>query len=224
MIRLSCIIPTYNEATRIGNVLDIVSKHSLIDEILVIDDGSKDTTINIVKTYPRIKLIIHPQNKGKSATIYTGIKESQGEFLLFLDADLIGLTAQNITDIIEPVIQNQADISISLRRNTLWRLIGLDYISGERVVRKKYLYPIIEHISLLPPFGLEVFLNRWIIENAYTIKIVLWKNVDSPFKYKKHGWWLGIVAEISMRLDIYKVITLKEKLYQIYKMLRLKVK
>lgn len=226
MNKVSCIIPAYNEGLRIKTVLDIVATHPLIYEVIVIDDGSKDNTQEILKSFPAIKNILQPVNRGKSFAISTGIKSATGDFLFFLDADLIGLTSKNITDLIEPVINGFADTSISLRRNTppLWHLIGLDYISGERVMRKTMVLDVIDEISKLPKFGLEVFLNRLIIKNKYSIKVVVWDNVDSPLKFKKQGWRAGIINEIRMRLDIYKTISLTEKPYQIFKMLKLKVK
>jgi glycosyltransferase involved in cell wall biosynthesis len=225
MTKISCIIPTYNEEGRIAQVLNVVSMHPLIDEVIVVDDGSTDNTRNIVAKYPNVQLIIHEKNQGKSYAVYTGIKASQGEFLLFIDADLVGLNAQNVTDLITPILNGTADVSISLRRNTppLWRWIGLDYISGERCLSRGLLDGCKEDLLTLSNFGLEVFMNKQIIKNKSRIEVVLWKNVRSPFKYKKYGLTRGVISEIKMRIDIYKTISLWEKPYQIYKMLKLKI-
>jgi glycosyltransferase involved in cell wall biosynthesis len=100
MKTVSCVIPAYNESQRIAKVLEVVAGHPLILEVLVIDDGSKDVeeTAKIVGKYPEIRFIRHEINQGKSKALYTGIINAQGEYLFFLDSDLIGLTKENITD------------------------------------------------------------------------------------------------------------------------------
>lgn len=225
MVKISCIIPTYNEEARITGVLNVISTHPLIDEVIVVDDGSKDNTRSIVSRFPNVHLIIHEKNQGKSKAIYTGIRASQGEFLLFVDADLVGLNADNITSLITPILDNVADVSISLRRNApkMWHRVGIDYISGERVFRKETIAKHLEDIPTLPKFGLEVFFNRWIIKGKCRIKIVPWDNVDSPYKYKKYGWYVGIREDIKMTLDILETVSIIGPIYQIIQMLKLRV-
>ncbi len=226
MKKVSCIIPVYNEGPRIRTVLDAVSNHQLLSEVIVVDDGSQDNTSEVVKEYPNIRLIIHEKNKGKSIAINTGFKAATGEYVFFLDADLIGLNAKNVTDLVQPILDGKADISISLRKNApgLWRTIGLDYISGERIFRKEILEDVIDDVLKLPRFGLEVFINNQIIINNYRIAVVNWDNVISPFKVRKVGWIRGIVADFFMILDIFRTIGMFGPLIQITKMRKLMVK
>ena len=200
-----------------------VYRHPLINEIIVVDDGSKDNTGDIVKKFEGIKLVVQ-ENKGKSQAVAAGINQSKEDLLLFIDADLIGLTSQNISDLIEPVIRERADVSISLRKNAPWlyRKIGLDFISGERVFPKKLIKDNLEEIKKLANFGLESYLNKLVIKNNYRIKIVYWENVISPWKYKKNGLLAGLRGDFFMILDILKTISIFEIIYQIAKMLSLK--
>lgn len=95
-IQLSIVIPAYNEARRITDTLSAVGRYfnnkSFRAEIIVVDDGSSDTTIDIVKGYfnsiPTLRLIRHRQNQGKGAAIKTGVMFSRGKWILFMDADL----------------------------------------------------------------------------------------------------------------------------------------
>ncbi len=137
----------------------------------------------------------------------------------------MGLTEQNIAELIEPVAQGVADVSISLRRNSpgLWHRIGIDYISGERVFKKSLIEGHIEEIMKLKPFGLEVFFNKAIIKNKCRIKIVPWPNVDSPFKVKKYGWYIGIKGDVKMMIDIFRTISPLAALAQIRTMMKLRV-
>jgi glycosyltransferase involved in cell wall biosynthesis len=226
MKKISCIIPVYNEGPRIRTVLEAVSNHQLLSEIIVVDDGSKDNTSDIVKEYPNIKLIIHEKNKGKSAAINTGFKAATSEYVFFLDADLVGLNAKNVTDLVQPIIDGKADVSISLRQNApgAWRAIGLDYISGERVFRKEILEDVMDEVLKLPRFGLEVFINNQIIINNYRIAVINWDNVVSPYKVRKVGWIKGIVGDFFMILDIFKTIGVFGPFIQITKMRKLMVK
>lgn len=222
---VSCIIPAYNEEKRIGAVLAVVVKHPLIDEIIVIDDGSEDRTREIIEGYGGVKLRVHEQNLGKSMALYQGIREASMDLILLLDSDLVGLNTQNITDLISPVVENLADVSISLRRNApkMWHRLGIDYISGERVLPRSIILPHLEKILSLLPFGFEVFLNRLIIESSCRIKIVPWPNVDSPYKINKVGILKGVKRDFFMMLDIFRTISIFGPFFQIVAMRKLKV-
>ncbi|HEY5501219.1 MAG TPA: glycosyltransferase family 2 protein, partial [Candidatus Humimicrobiaceae bacterium] len=91
MKKVSCIIPAYNEGERIEKILNIIIGHPLIYEIIVIDDGSKDNTKEIIEKFEGITFIKHEKNQGKSISVYDGIVKATGEYILMLDADLIGL-------------------------------------------------------------------------------------------------------------------------------------
>lgn len=220
MKKVTCIIPTYNESKRISKILNVVSDHPLIDEVMVVDDGSNDNTADIVKSYQNVKLIVHEVNKGKSAAVYTGITRAEGEFILLVDADLVGLEKENISNLIIPVIENKCDVSLSLRGNTplFWKIIGIDYITGERVFKKTILDKHLEEILKLPKFGLESFFNIYIIENKCRIKIVDWDNVASPYKYEKIGLLKGLLADIFMIKDIFGTIGILGPFVQVVKL------
>lgn len=190
MNKISCIIPVFNEEERVGRVLDVVLSCNLIDEILVVDDFSLDNSRAIIDKYSKnIIQINHEKNMGKSMSIYDGIKSSSGDILLFLDSDLIDLNVENLNNLIKPILKNEADISISLRKNTptFWKIIGLDYLSGERCFKKDILKEKIELLKDIKGFQLEVFINDIILEKKLTLKIVPWLNVISPLKRRKFG-------------------------------------
>ena len=223
MKTVSCIIPAYNEAARIDWVLSAVLNHPLLAEVIVIDDCSTDDTLAVVQkriANTGLKVLVHSNNMGKSNALLTGIRAAQGEFLLFIDADLENLTAENITSLVSPVIQDLADVSISLRRNAPphYRKFGLDFISGERVLPKSLITEHLDEIASLRPFGFEVFLNRLMIKSHVRLAIVDWPLVNSPYKYKKVGLWKGIKGDARMTRDILRTITLWEMMQQMYRM------
>lgn len=92
-MQLSVIIPTYNVERFIKKAIQSVLEQAEVTEIVVVDDGSTDSTVQIVnhlkQEYPIIKLYSHPnnENKGRSATRNLGIQKASGDYIAFLDAD-----------------------------------------------------------------------------------------------------------------------------------------
>ncbi|MGV8954766.1 MAG: glycosyltransferase family 2 protein [Cypionkella sp.] len=224
-MQVSCLIPAYNEASRIADVLTCVLGHPLISEVIVVDDASSDGTSAVVAAIGGAKLITLTQNGGKTAALAEGIAAAQGEVLLLVDADLVGLSAQDLTALLEPVLQGWADVSISLRRNAprLWQWIGLDYISGERALRRSLIAPELANLRQLPKFGFEVFLNGLMVQNHARIAVVEWPGVISPLKGAKYGWAKGIRADFGMIRDMVRVHSLPRLLRQILRMRQLRV-
>jgi glycosyltransferase involved in cell wall biosynthesis len=220
MPRVSCIIPVYNEGPRIANVLGSVTGHPLVNEIIVVDDASTDTTHEKLQAYSGITLLRHTENKGKTQALLTGLRAAKNELIFLLDADLVGLTAEDVNDLINPVLSGAADSSISTRKNSPWidRVIGIDIFSGDRVFSRSLIQDQLEAIARLPRFGFESFLNKLIIKNRLRLKIVFWKNVISPWKYKKRGLWNGILDDVSMIADISKTISPLTVAYQFIKL------
>lgn len=223
---VSCIIPAYNEAERIGAVLAAVALHPMIAEVIVVDDGSSDGTARLAAATPGVRLIALPHNSGKSWALSVGIEAASQPLLLLLDADLQGLTAADVTALIAPVQAGRAAVSISLRGNApwLWQLIGLDYISGERVLPRAQVAGSSAALRALPRFGFEVNLNRLWLAQRCPVAVVRWPQVQSPFKHKKLGWWRGLRADGAMLADIFRTVPPIAALRQIVALRRLRVR
>lgn len=93
-VELSVVIPAYNEARRLGPTLDRVDgylrERGLSAEVLVVDDGSTDSTAALVERHPapNVRLVRQPENRGKGAALRRGVEESRGRRVLLCDADL----------------------------------------------------------------------------------------------------------------------------------------
>lgn len=227
MKTISCIVPAFNEEVQINKTLQALLPllGNEIYEIIVVDDCSSDRTKDIVRRYPRVRLLEQEINKGKSSAVARGIGESQGEYIALIDADLIGLTTSDVSRLIAPVFEEKSDISISLRRNSplLMRMIGIDYMSGERIFPKAMLEGVLPAMHILPNMALEVFLNRIIIAHHYRIASVVWMGVDNYFKFKKRGFLKGWLLELIMIKDMFTVISPWEVVSQNIQMRKLLV-
>ena len=112
---VSVVIPVYNAAKTITKCLDSVMKQSYPNlDILVIDDGSEDTSLarchELEKTDPRIH-VFHEENKGVSAARNLGIEKCSGEYITFVDSD-DELRTEYISNLVEPLL-NHNDVVIS---------------------------------------------------------------------------------------------------------------
>jgi glycosyltransferase involved in cell wall biosynthesis len=90
-LNLSVIIPCYDEKETIEKILKAVKAVHLASEIVVVDDGSKDGTRDILKALPpdpMVRIIFHDHNQGKGAAVRTGFREARGDVFLIQDADL----------------------------------------------------------------------------------------------------------------------------------------
>jgi dolichyl-phosphate beta-glucosyltransferase len=95
-VKYSIIIPAYNEAARIAPTLEKILAYAAQQawqaEIIVVNDGSRDNTAEIVRAWtrrsPAVKLVENPGNRGKGYSVRNGMLQAQGDILLFSDADL----------------------------------------------------------------------------------------------------------------------------------------
>lgn len=119
--KYSIVIPAYNEAARLGTslekVLTFVRSQEWNAEVVVVNDGSRDTTAEIIRTFAgrdhAVRLVENPGNRGKGYSVRNGMLNAQGEFVIFSDADLSSPIEES-TKLLEALDQG-ADIAIGSR-------------------------------------------------------------------------------------------------------------
>ena len=217
-VKVTCIIPAYNEEKRIGKVLPVVLAEPLIDEVIVVNDGSADNTAAEVRKHPEAILIDLPENKGKAYALKQGITSATGQVVLLLDADLQGLESQNIHELLDPVVKGDADMTLSLRKNSLfiYRILGVDLVSGERAIHKEILENLGDYEN--SRFGFESILNEYIVNNKLSFQSVRWDNVTVAPKHQKRGFWKGIADEMKMINEIMEAVPIHKFFYILFKM------
>jgi glycosyltransferase involved in cell wall biosynthesis len=111
-MKLSVIIPVYNEVNNISEILKRVQAQKLANEIVVVDDGSTDGTRTVLKELDgnsKVRVILHERNRGKGAAVVTGFKASLGDILLIQDADL-EYDPRDYPKILQPIEEGIADV------------------------------------------------------------------------------------------------------------------
>lgn len=203
----TCIIPAFNEAERLPRVLAAVVGHRSIERVVVVDDGSDDGTGDVALRCGA-ELLRTPENGGKTHALRLGLETVRTSHVILIDADLLGLTPGVVSSLIAPIVAGDAYASMSLRGNApwVWRRIGIDYISGERVFPMALIADRLEALDHLRRFGFEVFLNKLLVARGRSIAIVQWPNVASPAKAVKRGVWRGLLADVAMLIDIARTI------------------
>ncbi|CAK22619.1 glycosyltransferase family 2 protein [Synechococcus sp. CS-197] len=116
-MKLSIIIPCYNESATILSLIDAVKQSPVANkEIIIVDDGSRDGTRDILSTLkdPDVRVIFHKMNQGKGAALRTGFQEASGDICIVQDADL-EYDPQEFPIVIQPIVDGKADVVFGSR-------------------------------------------------------------------------------------------------------------
>ncbi len=184
-MKLSVVIPVYNEVKNIEEILKRVKATKLTGEIIVIDDGSQDGTRDVLKKLDGktgIRVILHERNQGKGAAVRTGLQAARGDAILIQDADL-EYSPHDYPVLLEPIINGTADVvygsrflggprrvtmfwhmiankMLTFMTNILYDTILSDMETGYKVFRRE----VIE--------GMTLHSSRFDFEPEFTAKIL----------------------------------------------------
>ena len=185
--KLVCVVPVYNESDLIVDTIENLKKVELIDEIVVVNDGSKDNTLEVANSL-NVSVIDLGNNYGKGYAMKKAIDTLDYDYIAFVDGDL-GETSIQVESLILPVINGGADVSIAKfpKRNTVTHTKGgigavkalakkgvyfltkkeIDTsLSGQRVYKKE----VIDKIEYIPArYGIEVAMTIQTINNGFSI-------------------------------------------------------
>jgi glycosyltransferase involved in cell wall biosynthesis len=184
-MKLSVVIPVYNEVKNIEEILKRVNATNLTWEIIVVDDGSQDGTRDVLKKMDGttgLHVIMHEQNQGKGAAVRTGLQAAKGDIILIQDADL-EYSPHDFPVLLEPINDGTADVvygsrflggprrvamfwhmiankMLTFMTNVLYDTILSDMETGYKVFRRE----VIE--------GMTLHSNRFDFEPEFTAKIL----------------------------------------------------
>jgi glycosyltransferase involved in cell wall biosynthesis len=204
MLRLAVIIPAYNESSRIVGVLRAIKGASIPSEIIVVDDGSADNTSEAASTVSGVKVITLTKNVGKGGAMAAGVASTDADIVMFVDADLQGLTAEHVDQIAAPMIRNECDMCVGVFRGgkigSNAAMAVTPFLSGQRAMKRE-LFEGIPHIGEVR-FGVEVEITEAVRKKRARVKRVSLKGVSNCFKEEK----LGVIKGIQARTKMYREI------------------
>ena len=201
--KVTVIVPAYNEEKTVGKVLGVLTSSNIPDEVICVNDGSTDNTLNEIQKYKENIVIIDiGENKGKGNALVEGIKKATGEILLFLDADLTTLTQKHLQLLLDPILNDKYKAVLGyLVRGSGFTLAS--NITGQRAYYKADLIPHIEEMAKTR-FGVEVFLNSLFSKNE-TKKVPL-HGLVGLYKYEKESPQKAFSSYIKAGVEIARVI------------------
>ena len=207
-MNVTAVIPAYNEEQTIADVVKRVKNIDKIQKVIVVSDGSTDSTAEIARQYGADVIELN-ENVGKGGAIKAGINECGTEIILFLDADLIGLTEKHILDLIEPVIENKADMTIGIFKNG--RMVTdlaqkvAPYLSGQRAIKKSIIDKI-PNIDITR-YGVEVALTKYVDKFNVRVQEVDLPDMTHVTKEEELGIIRCVHALLKMYWDIVKILS-----------------
>jgi len=213
---VSVIIPVYNEAKTIAEVVSRVHAVDIDKEIIVVDDcstdGTRDRLEALPQAYNNVRVLYHERNQGKGAALRTGFSQAAGDVIIIQDADL-ELTPEEYPRLLEPIEAGKTDVvygsrfldrsrkyplTLSIMANKFLTFLT-NVVTGLRITDMETCYkifrrPVLDHITLKSDrFGFEPEFTVKIAKKGYGIHEV-------PITYeprtegKKINWADGVKA------------------------------
>lgn len=201
------IIPAYNEEQTIEEIINVVKQVPLIEETIVVSDGSTDSTAQVAESLGA-RVIKLTENMGKGAAMMVGINNTDADVVLFLDADLIGLQPWHIVDLTLPVLDGRAEMTVGIfeqgRLATDLAQFIAPYLSGQRAVKRQLMLQL-SNLELTR-FGVEVALTRFAKKSGLKVSEVELKDMSHVMKEEKLGVVKGVMARLKMYWEIAKCV------------------
>jgi glycosyltransferase involved in cell wall biosynthesis len=208
---ISIIIPAFNEQERLAGVLKTVVDSGL-GEVICVDDCSSDNTCEIAKSINGVKVLSYNKNQGKAYAVWTGVREAKGDIVMFVDADLIGLTPALLTSLVDPLRSGKYDASIGIR-GAFADKVFFRPVNGDRAYFKKDILPYLEKFKS-KGYGLELSINYEYRNKR--VKLVDFHKIHHLFQFKKKSF-MGAIGQAGHQWkEIYLLILKHERPFHFF--------
>lgn len=205
-MKVTALIPAYNEEKTIAPIIKLLIQISRIEEIVVVDDGSKDNTYREAEQ-AGARVIKLSENQGKGGALQQGISEIDSDIILMLDGDLIGLREMHIDNLLIPILEDQADMTVGIFNEgrgltDLAQFISPN-LSGQRAVKRD----IIKNMKGLKEsgYGVEVAINSYVKKRG-RVNYVELPELTHVMKEEKRGFARGVRDRSKMYWEIIRTL------------------
>ncbi|MAG15516.1 hypothetical protein CMO88_00480 [Candidatus Woesearchaeota archaeon] len=213
---VTAIVPVLNEAERIGAVLEVLTTSPEIAKVIVVNDGSTDSTESIIKQY-NVLLISNKKNLGQAESVKRAVHHVKTGIVLICDGDLIGFKHHHVHQLIKPVKENGNVMAVA-SLDKYWH-VGIDLlkekfmlipITGTRVLLTKYLLGASKH-NLFTKYGIHPVINAYCRNHGIKLKQISLDGVKDVIKIRKKGYgWMPHIKETIDVTSVYAQLYLEE--------------
>ncbi len=210
-MKVSAVVPAFNEAGRIGIVVRALRASPSVTEVIVVDDGSADETALEAEKHGA-SVVRLPNNSGKAAALDVGVHRASEDVLLFLDADLTGLAVEHVEELVKAYAAGDGEIVIGVfrdgRRGTDFSQRVVPFLSGQRVLSRRVWERARGMVGDMD-FGIEVALTKLALKEGWRQTKVTLDGVSHVRKEEKRGLYAGLLDRLSMYWDILRSLVRK---------------
>lgn len=204
---ISAIIAAYNEEKTLAEVLGVLTRNPLIDEIIVVSDGSTDATVEICRSFPGVTTIALRENCGKGYAMRVGVQYARHDVLFFVDGDMLNLTDEHISSLLMPVLRDECDMNIGVRnRDPIRNFFHLEMkvgpvLSGIRVMRRAVWDTV--PLRYQERFKIEAALNFFCSRAGYRQRQTIIYGLGHVIKETKRGLREGLSSRWEMTREVF---------------------
>jgi len=203
---VSAIIAAYNEELTIAGVVDALLRSPDIDEIIVVSDGSTDSTVEIARSRG-VRTVALRHNRGKGHAMRIGVEHARHDVLFFVDGDMTNLTDGHISSLVHPVVDGRCDMNVGVRhRGPIADFFHLRFhfgpvLSGIRVMRRE----VFETVPLcyMERFKIELALNYFCSRGGYRQWNTVIRKLGHVIKEQKRGLTSGLGSRWTMSREVF---------------------
>lgn len=208
-MKTTAVVAAYNEEMTIAAVIQALTRSALIDEVIIVSDGSTDRTVEIARQFD-VKTIALRENHGKGFAMAVGVANASNDILFFCDGDMYNVTDEHIEALVMPVARGECDMNIGVRnRGPMLNFLHLKakcgpILSGIRVMRRAVFETV--PVQYQSQFKIEAALNCFCASAGYRQKETVIYDLGHIIKESKRGLLDGLNARWHMSREVFLLL------------------
>lgn len=205
----TAVIAAYNEEGTIADVLRALTQSPLIDEVVLVSDGSTDRTVEISRQFD-VTTIALRENRGKGYAMRVGVDYASHDVLFFVDGDMINLKQEHIESLVNPVVRGECEMNIGVRhRGPVLDFLHLrlqcgPVLSGIRVMRRDVFDAV--PLQYQERFKIEAALNCFCSRAGFRQQHTVIRDLGHIIKESKRGLANGLLGRWEMSREVFLLL------------------